>query len=101
MHFENKFSLLFLPAMPSNSIQKLLGADFESSGAARSVIRQYIVEQGESYRITHSNANLHVVTCRDLIKLIGSKRKADIRSPCSQYGQSGHNRRSFRNAARS
>src|SRR5947199_2298906 len=49
------------------AIPEQLQIDFESLDAARSAIRTYIIEQGESYTVTHSNAKCYIVVCRNSI----------------------------------
>jgi hypothetical protein len=47
--------------MSQTPFPEQLNADFESLAAARSVVRQFIVERGESYRVTHSNTQRHML----------------------------------------
>jgi hypothetical protein len=51
--------------MSLSSIPDPLQLDFESLQAVCSAVRSYIVEQGESYRVTHSNAQRQILACRD------------------------------------
>jgi MULE transposase domain len=51
--------------MSLSSIPNPLQLDFESLQAARSAVRSYIVERGESYQVTHSNAQQQILACRD------------------------------------
>jgi MuDR family transposase len=51
--------------MPTISIPDTLKADFASIDAARIAIREFIVNIGESYRVTHADRTRHIVACRD------------------------------------
>ncbi|KAI9764901.1 MAG: hypothetical protein M1839_005688 [Geoglossum umbratile] len=51
--------------MSATPIPEQLSADFESLEHARNAIRAFVIEQGESYLVTHSNTSRHIVACRD------------------------------------
>ncbi len=52
--------------MPTIPIPDALKADFATVDAARIAIREFIVNIGESYRVTHSDRTRYIVACRDI-----------------------------------
>jgi MuDR family transposase len=42
-----------------------LSMEFESLSAARNAIRAFVIAQGESYVISHSDRTRYIVICRD------------------------------------
>jgi hypothetical protein len=51
--------------MPVLSIPDPFSIEFESLEAASQAIKHFIIEQGESYKVTHADHFHYIITCQD------------------------------------
>jgi hypothetical protein len=51
--------------MPILSIPDPLNIEFESLEAASHAIKHFVIEQGESYKVTHADHSHYIIACRD------------------------------------
>src|SRR5436305_6613585 len=47
------------------SIPTALSIEFESLCTAREAIRTFVIDRGESFRVSHSDRRRYIVVCRD------------------------------------